>query len=205
MLEGKNNTFSLREIRSFFMRNCFIVSALQHGCRENPQEANEQQLTNPSTINVKFRCLVEQVKKNPLWNYNIYQCHATSVFSSGLQLFSKLFNPTRHSRQLFWMFSLSLHFESKLPRFVWLQKLIVRTLIVKDHHPWVPERSRGASGTHGEKDCKPREGGRGRGEGRWGRNSHSRAIWVCAAGWGRTIYIHTAVCKMFEPLIYISM
>ena len=37
MLEGKNNTFSLLwEIRSIFMQNCFIVSALQHGCRENP-------------------------------------------------------------------------------------------------------------------------------------------------------------------------
>ena len=34
MLEGKNNTF---EIRSIFMQNCFIVSALQlHGRRENP-------------------------------------------------------------------------------------------------------------------------------------------------------------------------
>ena len=34
MLEGKNNTFSLpREIRSIFMQNCFIVSALQHGRR----------------------------------------------------------------------------------------------------------------------------------------------------------------------------
>ena len=36
MLEGKNNTFSLWEIRSIFMQNCFIVSALQHGCHENP-------------------------------------------------------------------------------------------------------------------------------------------------------------------------
>ena len=37
MLEGKNNTFSLLwEIRSIFMQNCFIVSALQHGRRENP-------------------------------------------------------------------------------------------------------------------------------------------------------------------------
>ena len=37
MLEGKNNTFSLPwEIRSIFMQNCFIVSALQHGRRENP-------------------------------------------------------------------------------------------------------------------------------------------------------------------------
>ena len=37
MLEGKNNTFSLLwEIRSIFMQNCFIVSVLQHGCRENP-------------------------------------------------------------------------------------------------------------------------------------------------------------------------
>ena len=37
MLEGKNNTFSLFwEIRSIFMQNCFIVSALQHGRRENP-------------------------------------------------------------------------------------------------------------------------------------------------------------------------
>ena len=36
MLEGKNNTFSLPwEIRSIFMQNCFIVSALQHGRREN--------------------------------------------------------------------------------------------------------------------------------------------------------------------------
>ena len=35
MLEGKNNTFSLPwEIRSIFMENCFIVSALQHGRRE---------------------------------------------------------------------------------------------------------------------------------------------------------------------------
>ena len=37
MLEGKNNRISLPwEIRSIFMQNCFIVSALQHGCRENP-------------------------------------------------------------------------------------------------------------------------------------------------------------------------
>ena len=37
MLEGKNNTFSLPwEISSIFMQNCFIVSALQHGRRENP-------------------------------------------------------------------------------------------------------------------------------------------------------------------------
>ena len=37
MLEDKNNTFSLPwEIRSIFMQNCFIVSALQHGRRENP-------------------------------------------------------------------------------------------------------------------------------------------------------------------------
>ena len=37
MLEGKNNKFSLlRKIRSIFMQNCFIVSALQHGRRENP-------------------------------------------------------------------------------------------------------------------------------------------------------------------------
>ena len=37
MLEGKNNTFSLPwEIRSIFMQNCFIVSALPHGRRENP-------------------------------------------------------------------------------------------------------------------------------------------------------------------------
>ena len=37
MLEGKNNAFSLPwEIRSIFMQNCFIVSALQHGRRENP-------------------------------------------------------------------------------------------------------------------------------------------------------------------------
>ena len=37
MLEGKNNTFSLLwEIWSIFMQNCFIVSALQHGPRENP-------------------------------------------------------------------------------------------------------------------------------------------------------------------------
>ena len=36
MLEGQNNTFSLPwEIRSIFMQNCFIVSALQHGRREN--------------------------------------------------------------------------------------------------------------------------------------------------------------------------
>ena len=36
MLEGKNNTFSLPwEIRSIFMQNCFIVSAFQHGHREN--------------------------------------------------------------------------------------------------------------------------------------------------------------------------
>ena len=35
-LEGKNNTFSLPwEVRSIFMQNCFIVSALQHGRREN--------------------------------------------------------------------------------------------------------------------------------------------------------------------------
>ena len=37
MLEGKNNTFSLPwEITSIFMQNCFIVSALQHGCCEKP-------------------------------------------------------------------------------------------------------------------------------------------------------------------------
>ena len=37
MLEGKNNAFSLLwEVRSIFMQNCFIVSALQHGCHENP-------------------------------------------------------------------------------------------------------------------------------------------------------------------------
>ena len=37
MLEGKNNTFSLLwEIWSIFMQNCFIVSDLQHGHRENP-------------------------------------------------------------------------------------------------------------------------------------------------------------------------
>ena len=37
MLEGKNNTFSLPwEIRSIFVQNCFIVSDLQHGRRENP-------------------------------------------------------------------------------------------------------------------------------------------------------------------------
>ena len=37
MLEGKNNTFSLLwEIRSIFKQNCFIVSALQHGCLEKP-------------------------------------------------------------------------------------------------------------------------------------------------------------------------
>ena len=37
MLEGKSNIFSLLwEIRSIFMQNCFIVSALQRGCRENP-------------------------------------------------------------------------------------------------------------------------------------------------------------------------
>ena len=38
MLElGKNNTFSLPwEIRFIFMQNCFIVSALEHGRRENP-------------------------------------------------------------------------------------------------------------------------------------------------------------------------
>ena len=36
-LEGKNNTFSLPwEMRSIFMQNCFTVSALQHGRRENP-------------------------------------------------------------------------------------------------------------------------------------------------------------------------
>ena len=36
-LEGKNNTFSLLwEVRSIFMQNCFIVSALQHGRREKP-------------------------------------------------------------------------------------------------------------------------------------------------------------------------
>ena len=36
MLEAKNNTFSLLwEIRSIFMQNCFIVSALQHGRCEN--------------------------------------------------------------------------------------------------------------------------------------------------------------------------
>ena len=34
---GQNYTFSLPwEIRSIFMQNCFIVSALQHGRRENP-------------------------------------------------------------------------------------------------------------------------------------------------------------------------
>ena len=38
ILEGKDNTFSLPwEIRSIFMQNCFIVSALQRGCLENPQ------------------------------------------------------------------------------------------------------------------------------------------------------------------------
>ena len=37
MLEGKHSTFSLPwEIRSIFMQNCFIVSALHRGCRENP-------------------------------------------------------------------------------------------------------------------------------------------------------------------------
>ena len=37
MLEGKNNAFPpFWEIRSIFMQNCFIVSALQHGCSENP-------------------------------------------------------------------------------------------------------------------------------------------------------------------------
>ena len=36
MLEGENNAFSLPwEIRYIFMSNCFIVSALQHGRREN--------------------------------------------------------------------------------------------------------------------------------------------------------------------------
>ena len=37
MLEGKNNAFSLLwEVRSIFLQNCFIVSALQHGRRKNP-------------------------------------------------------------------------------------------------------------------------------------------------------------------------
>ena len=36
-LKGGNNTFSLLwEIRSIFMQNCFVVSALQHGRCENP-------------------------------------------------------------------------------------------------------------------------------------------------------------------------
>ena len=41
ILEGKNNTFPLPwEIRSIFMQNCFLVSALQHGRRENPLYSN---------------------------------------------------------------------------------------------------------------------------------------------------------------------
>ena len=37
LLEGKNKTFSLLwEIWSIFIQNCYIVSALQHDCRENP-------------------------------------------------------------------------------------------------------------------------------------------------------------------------
>ena len=47
MLEGKNNTFSLLwEIRSIFMQNCFIVSALQHGCRENSLQNDDVTLYN---------------------------------------------------------------------------------------------------------------------------------------------------------------
>ena len=33
---GQKQYICVWEIRSIFMQNCFIVSALQHGCRENP-------------------------------------------------------------------------------------------------------------------------------------------------------------------------
>ena len=64
MLEGKNNTFSLPwEIRSIFMQNCFIVSALQHGCRENPL------FDNRSAVFPEFQCLcvLNLLHDNPVY------------------------------------------------------------------------------------------------------------------------------------------
>ena len=56
MLDGKNITFSLLwEIRSIFKQNCFIVSALQHGRRENPLAwGNAANLEDKTKQNFRF-------------------------------------------------------------------------------------------------------------------------------------------------------
>ena len=79
MLEGKNNIFSLPwEIRSIFMQNCFIVSALQHGRRENP-------LLHPVVIDTA--AVSRKINpKHETKHYCVYHITYHTIFCTMLQL-----------------------------------------------------------------------------------------------------------------------
>ena len=84
---GQNNTFSLPwEIRSIFMQNCFIVSALQHGRRENPLLENMQLLRPPFQChpkNVRGLQLLNSWRLAVTWSDTIYVLFTRDTFTWG--------------------------------------------------------------------------------------------------------------------------
>ena len=76
----------LWQARSIFMQNCFIVSALQHGCRENRPVAVETSSTTAHAIKyISAFLLYNSHFKSPAWNYfpvdqSAYSCGVLDCF-----------------------------------------------------------------------------------------------------------------------------